>query len=99
MAPKAEKAPVEKKPKADKKLPKEGASAGDKKKKGGPEEKRPSPPYILWCKDQWNEVKKENPKVDFKDVSYILGAEWKTVTTEEKKPYEEKYQAEKEAYL
>lgn len=27
------------------------------KKKGGPEKKRPSPPYILWCKDQWNEVK------------------------------------------
>ena len=32
-------------------------------------------------------------------VSYIVGAKWKTVTAEEKKPYEEKYQAEKEAYL
>ncbi|XWS48826.1 hypothetical protein CRYUN_Cryun13aG0109800 [Craigia yunnanensis] len=71
----------------------------EKKKKGGPETKRPSPPYILWCKDQWNEVKKENPEADFKEVSYILGAKWKTVTAEEKKPYEEKYQAEKEAYL
>ena len=28
-----------------------------------------------------------------------MGAKWKTVTAEEKKPYEEKYQAEKEAYL
>ncbi|XP_022738123.1 high mobility group B protein 6-like isoform X2 [Durio zibethinus] len=70
-----------------------------KKKEGGPEKKRPSPPYILWCKDQWNEVKKENPEADFKEVSNILGAKWKTVTTEEKKPYEEKYQAQKEAYL
>ncbi|XVE58018.1 hypothetical protein DITRI_Ditri04bG0136500 [Diplodiscus trichospermus] len=69
------------------------------KKKGGPEKKRPSPPYILWCKDQWNEVKKENPEADFKEVSNILGAKWKTVTAEEKKPYEEKYQTEKEAYL
>ncbi|XVF51352.1 hypothetical protein PTKIN_Ptkin04bG0178300 [Pterospermum kingtungense] len=71
----------------------------EKKKKGGPEKKRPSPPYILWCKDQWNEVKKENPEADFKEVSNILGAKWKTVTAEEKKPYEERYQAEKEAYL
>lgn len=28
----------------------------EKKKKNCPEKKRPSPPYILWCKDQWNEV-------------------------------------------
>ncbi|KAL6174816.1 hypothetical protein ACLB2K_051461 [Fragaria x ananassa] len=74
-------------------------SQKDKKKKGGPEMKRPSPPYVLWCKDQWNQVKQENPEAEFKDISSILGAKWKTVTVEEKKPYEEKYQAEKEAYL
>ncbi|XP_059662232.1 high mobility group B protein 6-like [Cornus florida] len=71
----------------------------EKKKKGCPEKKRPSPPYILWCKDQWNEVKKENPEAEFKDISNILGTKWKTVSAEEKKPYEEKYQAEKEVYL
>ncbi|KAG5228265.1 high mobility group protein [Salix suchowensis] len=70
-----------------------------KKKKGGNEIKRPCPPYSLWCKDQWNEVKKENPNAEFKDISHILGAKWKTITAEEKKPYEEKYQVEKEAYL
>ncbi|XP_050377231.1 high mobility group B protein 13-like [Argentina anserina] len=74
-------------------------SQKDKKKKGGPEMKRPSPPYVLWCKDQWNQVKQENPEAEFKDISAILGAKWKNVTAEEKKPYEEKYQAEKEAYL
>ncbi|KAG5539567.1 hypothetical protein RHGRI_019934 [Rhododendron griersonianum] len=80
-------------------------SVGDKelekkeKKKGCPQMKRPSPPYILWCKDQWNEIKKANPEAEFKDISIILGTKWKTVTAEEKKPYEEKYQAEKEAYL
>ncbi|KAL8150397.1 hypothetical protein V2J09_020205 [Rumex salicifolius] len=70
------------------------------KKKGGPEKvKKPAPPYVLWCKDQWNEVKKANPDADFKEVSVILGAKWKTISPEVKKPYEEKYQAEKEAYL
>lgn len=28
-----------------------------------------------------------------------MGAKWKTVSPEEKKPYEERYQSEKEAYL
>ncbi|KAK9103825.1 hypothetical protein Sjap_021079 [Stephania japonica] len=71
----------------------------EKKKKMNPEIKKPSTAYILWCKDQWNEVKKENPEADFKEVSNILGAKWKTLSSEEKKPYEEKYQADKEAYL
>ncbi|KAE8056032.1 hypothetical protein FH972_012835 [Carpinus fangiana] len=71
----------------------------EKKKGGCPERKKPSPPYILWCKDQWNEIKKENPEAEFKEISNILGAKWKKVTAEEKKPYEDKYQAEKEAYL
>ncbi|KAL5727091.1 hypothetical protein ACHQM5_000323 [Ranunculus cassubicifolius] len=61
--------------------------------------KKPSPAYVLWCKDQWNEVKKENPTAEFKDISNILGAKWKNVTDEEKKPYEEQYQSDKEAYL
>ncbi|CAE6132388.1 unnamed protein product [Arabidopsis arenosa] len=70
-----------------------------KKKKDCAETKRPSTPYILWCKDNWNEVKKQNPEADFKETSNILGAKWKGISAEEKKPYEEKYQADKEAYL
>lgn len=45
------------------------------------------------------QIKKENPEAEFKDISNMLGAKWKTVSAEEKKPYEEKYHAEKEAYL
>ncbi|KAK8692847.1 hypothetical protein V6N13_070452 [Hibiscus sabdariffa] len=70
-----------------------------KEKKNGGSKKRPSPPYILWYRDQWKEMKKENPEADFKEVSNILGSKWKTVTAEEKKPYEEIYRVEKEAYL
>ncbi|XP_010529634.1 PREDICTED: high mobility group B protein 6 [Tarenaya hassleriana] len=70
-----------------------------KKKKDCPETKRPSTPYILWCKDNWNEVKNQNPEADFKETSNILGAKWKTLGAEEKKPYEERYLTEKEAYL
>nr|GMD01612.1 high mobility group B protein 6-like isoform X1 [Ipomoea batatas] len=68
----------------------------EKEKKGT---KRPAAPYLLWCKDQWNEVKKANPDAEFKEITNQLGAKWKTLTPEDKKPYEEKYQAEKEEYL
>ncbi|ESW32142.1 hypothetical protein PHAVU_002G296700 [Phaseolus vulgaris] len=78
---------------------KDNETKKDKKKKGVSEKKRPSPPYILWMKDQWNEIKKTNPEAEFKETSNMLGAKWKTVSAEEKKPYEEKYHTEKEAYL
>ncbi|XP_010915687.1 high mobility group B protein 6 isoform X2 [Elaeis guineensis] len=78
---------------------KENKKKKKKKDKDCLEKKKPCPAYVLWCKDQWNEVKKENPDADFKEISNTLGAKWKTLSAEEKKPYEEKYQREKEAYL
>ncbi|KAH9608585.1 hypothetical protein KSS87_022327 [Heliosperma pusillum] len=71
----------------------------DKKKKDCPERKRPASAYALWCKDVYSEIKKENPEADFKDMSNLLSVKWKSLTPEEKKPYDEQYQAEKEAYL
>ncbi|XP_026434667.1 high mobility group B protein 13-like [Papaver somniferum] len=59
--------------------------------------KKPSS-YVLWCKGQWAEVKKENPDAEFKEVSNILGSKWKNVTKEDKKLYEEK-KSDREAYL
>ncbi|KAM0876088.1 hypothetical protein ACQ4PT_036413 [Festuca glaucescens] len=82
----------------------EGDDKGQKKKnkgkgKAGNERKKPAPAYVLWCKDQWAEIKKENSDADFKEVGNALGAKWKTLTAEEKQPYEERYRQEKEAYL
>ncbi|CAL9190920.1 high mobility group B protein 13-like [Musa acuminata AAA Group] len=70
-----------------------------KNKTGVEKTKKPCPAYISWCKDQWNEAKKENPDADFKEISNVLGARWKALSAQEKKPYEDKYQQEKEAYL
>nr|CAD1842296.1 unnamed protein product [Ananas comosus var. bracteatus] len=70
-----------------------------KKKKNCAERKKPCPAYILWCRDQWNEIKRENSEADFKEVSNALGTKWKALGAEEKQPYEDKYQQEKEAYL
>ncbi|CAL9224193.1 unnamed protein product, partial [Arabidopsis halleri] len=32
---------------------------------------RPSSSYVLWCKDQWAEVKKQNPEADFKETIVV----------------------------
>ncbi|CAN6231122.1 unnamed protein product [Urochloa humidicola] len=83
----------------------ENEQDGDKgkKKKGkgkaAPERKKPCTAYVLWLKDQWTEIKKENPEADFKEVTNTLGTKWKALGAEEKQPYEQRYQQEKEAYL
>ncbi|KAL6629576.1 hypothetical protein ACP70R_029341 [Stipagrostis hirtigluma subsp. patula] len=82
----------------------EGDDKGKKKGKGkkgkpGHERKRPCTAYALWLKDQWNEIKKENPEADFKEVSNALATKWKALDAEAKQPYEEQYRQEKEAYL
>ncbi|XP_038985067.1 high mobility group B protein 6-like [Phoenix dactylifera] len=78
---------------------KENKKNKKKKNKDYLEKKKPCPAYVLWCKDQWHEVKKENPDADFKEISNTLGAKWKALSAEEKKPYEERYHQEKEGYL
>lgn len=45
------------------------------------------------------QVKAEKPDADFKEISNIVAAKWKNLSAEDKKPYEERYQQEKEAYL
>ncbi|KAJ8635466.1 hypothetical protein MRB53_009733 [Persea americana] len=63
------------------------------------QKKKPSSAYMLWRKDQWNQVKKENPGAQLKDICNILGMKWKNLSAKEKKPYEEKHLAEKEFCL
>ncbi|KAG6527894.1 high mobility group B protein 6-like [Zingiber officinale] len=71
-----------------------------KKSKGkiGDQKRKPCPAYVSWCKDQWNDVKKENLDADFKEISNVLGTKWKALSADEKKPYTDRYQKEKEAY-
>ncbi|KAJ8615441.1 hypothetical protein MRB53_034813 [Persea americana] len=54
------------------------------------QKKKPSSAYMLWRKDQWNQLK---------DICNILGMKWKNLSAKEKKPYEEKHLAEKEFCL
>ncbi|KAJ7515880.1 hypothetical protein O6H91_22G032800 [Diphasiastrum complanatum] len=71
-----------------------------KKKNNDPTRvKKPLPAFLLWCKDQREQIKADNPQASFKEMSVILGEKWKSLSDEEKKTYEDKYQIEKEVYL
>ena len=74
-----------------------------KKEKTGP--KRPTQAYIFFCKSQRDVVKRENPDMNGKNVTAELGARWKALSEDEKKPYlalveedKKRYESEKQNY-
>lgn len=58
--------------------------------------KRALSAYMFFVQDWRERVKSENPDATFGDVGRLLGAKWKEMSPAEKKPYEDKAQADKE---
>ncbi|GAA5862052.1 hypothetical protein JCM8547_001570 [Rhodosporidiobolus lusitaniae] len=82
--------PKEAKPRATK--------ATTKAKKDPNAPKRPLSAYMHFSQDQRASVKEENPEVKFGEIGKILGARWKELDEDDKKPYEEKAKADKARY-
>lgn len=53
--------------------------------------KQASSAYILFCSSKRGEIKENNPDLDPRDITRLLGAEWKKLSDEEKKPFEEEH--------
>jgi len=67
--------------------------------------KRPLSSYMFFSRDHRAIVQKENPEAKFAQVGKILGAKWKSMSPEDKKPYIEmnavdkiRYEREMKAY-
>ncbi|EGU11435.1 Non-histone chromosomal protein [Rhodotorula toruloides ATCC 204091] len=91
--------PKESKPRATK------AATGGRAKKDPNAPKRPLSAYMHFSQDQRSVVKEENPDVTFVghcesigEIGKILGAKWKELPEDERKPYEEKASADKSRY-
>ena len=54
--------------------------------------------YQIFCEDARPRVKKENPEKKMTQLSTLLGNEWKALTEEQKKPYQERAEADKLRY-
>lgn len=80
------------------------ASIKSFEKKNAKKEKDPNAPkkaktsYMYFCDDRRAALKADNPKASVGDMSKIMGAEWKELSAEEKKPYEDKAAADKSRY-
>ncbi|KAF8626685.1 hypothetical protein AX15_004769 [Amanita polypyramis BW_CC] len=79
----------------------EKASAARKGKKDPKAPKRPLSAYMFFSQDWRERIKAENPDAGFGEVGKLLGAKWKELDDEEKKPYveraaQDKTRAEKE---
>ncbi|KAI6042399.1 high mobility group box domain-containing protein [Pisolithus marmoratus] len=79
--------PKEAKPKrkAAEKGEAKGAKGSKSKAKGGP--KRALSAYMFFSQDWRERIKTENPDAGFGEVGKLLGAKWKELSEDERKPY------------
>ncbi|KAH7882175.1 high mobility group box domain-containing protein [Phlebopus sp. FC_14] len=79
--------PKEAKPKrkAAEKSEAKGSKGTKSKGKGGP--KRALSAYMFFSQDWRERIKAENPDAGFGEVGKLLGAKWKELDEDEKKPY------------
>ncbi|KAG6914599.1 hypothetical protein DXG01_016375 [Tephrocybe rancida] len=67
----------------------EKATRGGKGKKDPKAPKRALSAYMFFSQDWRERIKAENPDAGFGEVGKLLGAKWKELDEEEKKPYVE----------
>ncbi|KAI8088028.1 high mobility group box domain-containing protein [Gilbertella persicaria] len=88
-------------PKETQKDTKRAVDKDDKKKRS---KKDPNAPkrglsaYMYFSQEQRQSVKDANPGVTFGQIGKLLGEKWKSMSDEEKKPYNEKAAKDKERY-
>ena len=76
------------------------AAAAKSSKKGAEKDpnkpKRPLSAYMFFSQDWRERIKAENPEAGFGEVGKLLGAKWKELDEDEKKPYVEQAAKDKE---
>lgn len=60
--------------------------------------KKPLSSYLLFSMEKRAEVKEKNPDAKFGDMAKLLSAQWKALSAEDKKVYEDKAAAAKLEY-
>jgi len=67
--------------------------------------KRPLSAYMYFSQDWRERIKTEHPEVSFGEIGRLLGQKWKSLSDEDKKPYEDmasrdkkRHEAEKAEY-
>ena len=74
------------------------AETGKHKKNNLNAPKRPAKAFVSWSIQNRERVKLANPDIHSDDIDKVLRSQWKQLLAEEKKPFEDNYQAEKKWY-
>lgn len=82
-------AKIAKKPRATKPKTKKKEQTGPKKPKSG---------FMFFSQERRKTLKDEQPGLSITDASKVIGAEWRKLTDEEKKPYDESASKDRERY-
>ncbi|PVU99807.1 hypothetical protein BB559_000400 [Furculomyces boomerangus] len=72
--------------------------SGGRKKKDENAPKRCLSAYMFFSQEYRGKVKKENPAATFGELGKILGEMWKSMTDEQKKPFNLKAEKDKKRY-
>lgn len=76
-----------------------GAKRVTKKTKKDPDApKKAQSAYMLFCNEQRPVVKEENPTATFGEMGKLLGARWKELSEDDKAPYSQKAEQDKQRY-
>lgn len=69
-----------------------------KKTKKNKKTKKPKTAYNIYYKENYKNVKDNNPEMKIGDISKILAEKWKNISDKERKIFEERSKKEKEEY-
>jgi hypothetical protein len=77
----------------------DGKQLSNRKKRRDPgAPKRASNAYMIFCKERRAQLKNENPEMPFGQLGKRLGDLWRTMTAEEKRPYEDLASGDRDRY-
>eukprot|EP00808_Paulinella_micropora_P004828 g73538.t1 len=79
-------------------LPGESLRRFRKKRKDPNAPKRASNAYMIFCKERRAELKETRPELAFGKLGAKLGEIWRTMSSEEKKPYEDRAAMDRDRY-
>lgn len=74
------------------------ATPSKKKKREQTGPKRPMSAYLYFCKDMREVLKKEKPELKANEATSEIGARWKALSEDQKKPYEARHLVDKQRY-
>jgi len=75
------------------------ALSGKRRRKKDPNApKQPLTAYVIFSNEVREHVINENPDANFPEIGKIIGAKWRALVAEDRKPYEEKANIERERY-